>query len=167
MSSLSEALQEAYACSPSNVSDLHTLEISHPSIEGKIYLVQNNVDLNLRLEDGSWHLFEAASFDLVLPEKSDEGIQDINLKIANIDRRVSDFLDQASNFKTKVVCKYRPYLSNDLSTPQMDPPLMLTLTDVVSTIYDVTAKASFADLVNCAFPKEIYSRLMFPSLGGG
>lgn len=166
MSSYSEAIREAYATCPSNVAELHTLEISHPSIAETIYLVQNNEDLLLRLETGAWVTFEAAAFELVLPEKSDEGIQEINIKIANIDRRVSDFLNQASNFVTKVVCKYRPYLSNDLSIPQMNPPLMLTLNDVSVTTYDVTARASFADLVNRAFPKELYSRTVFPSLGG-
>lgn len=166
MSSLSEALKEAYACAPSNIANLHTLEISHPSMSTSIYLVKNNVDLSLTLEDHTTHLFEAAAFDLVLPEKSDEGIQEINLKIANVDRRVSDFLKQASNYRTKVICKWRPYLSNDLSAPQINPPLLLTLSDISVSVYDVTARASFADLVNKSFPKNSYSRLEFPSLGG-
>lgn len=163
---LTEALKEAYALAPANVAVLDTLEISHHSIAEPIYLVRNNVDLVLTLEDDTTHTFTAAAFKVTLPKKSDEGVQDLDLKICNVDRRVSDFMEQASNFQTKVVCKYRPYLSTDLTQPQYDPPLLLALSDITATIYEVSARASFADLVNRKFPNEIYSRLTFPSLGG-
>ena len=160
------AIKEAYACAPSNVAELHTLEISHASIAEPIYIVNNTESLLLTLEDDTEHLFEKSSYSLVRPKKSDEGVQDLDLKICNVDRRVSDFLEEAKNYQTKVVCKYRPYLSTDFTTPQMIPPLMLTLSNVKVTTYEVTARASFADLVNRKFPNEIYSLLMFPSLGG-
>ena len=167
-SAYTEAIKEAFACCPNNVAVLDTLEISHPSVNGgePIYLVRNTKELVLTLEDSTSHTFEAASFGLTLPKKTDEGVQDLEMKFCNIDRRISDFMDNASHFKTKVVCKYRPYLSNNLSQPQMVPPLMLTLSDIVATVFEVSARASFVDLVNKKFPSEIYSRLTFPSLGG-
>ena len=161
---MTAALKEAYASVPTNVVVLDTLEIYHPSIVGHIYLVRNLEPLTLTLEDTTTHEFEAANFDLRLPKKSDEGVQDLELKICNVDRRVSDFMDNAANFQSKVVCLYRPYLSNDLTQPQMVPALMLTLSDVQATVYEVTARASFADLVNRKFPNQIYSRATFPGL---
>ena len=160
------ALKEAFASCPPNVAVLMTLEFNHESLPAPIYLVNNTEDLNLTLEDGTTKLFEKANFQLQLPEKTDEGIQDLDLKICNVDRRISRFLDNASNFQTKVVCKYRAYLSNDFSQPQNDPPLLLALSDVVANIFAVTAKASFADLVNRKFLNELYTRTNFPSLGG-
>ncbi len=60
---------------------------------------------------------------------------------------------------------YRPYLSDDLTQPQMDPPLVLYLKEIQVNTYQVTGRATFMDIVNKRFPSELYTRLRFPSLG--
>lgn len=162
---LSEALKEAYASAPSNVAVLETLEISHPSIGGTIYIVKNREDLTLTLEDESDHLFEACAFRMSLPASGDSGLQSLTIAIDNVDRRVSDFLNTAKDYQTPVTVKYRPYLSNDYTTPQIETPLVLYLTDISVNVMEVTGKASFADLLNKKFPTELYTRARFPSIG--
>lgn len=162
---LTAAIREAYAVAPSNVAILETLEISHPSIGGTIYLVKNREDLTLTLEDDSEHLFEGVGFRMTLPASGDNGIQSLTLAIDNVDRRVSDFLNTAKDYQTPVTVKYRPYLSNDYTTPQIETPLVLYLTDISVTVMEITGKASFADLLNKKFPTELYTRARFPSIG--
>lgn len=163
--SLSEAIKEAYAVSPSNVAILETLEISHPSIGGTIYLVKNREDLTLTLENDTEQLFQAVPFRIALPASGDNGVQSLTIAIDNVDRRVSDFLNTAKNYRDPVVLKYRTYLSTDYTTPQNDPPLILYLTDVIVTLFEVSGKANFADILNKTFPNQLYTRARFPSIG--
>lgn len=166
MSTLVDAMKEAYASAPSNDAILETIEISHESIEGSIYLVRNRVDVDLRLETDEVVTFEGAAFRLSLPQTGENGLQELSLGVDNVDRRVSDFFENAKNFQTPVKCTYRPYLDSDHDTPQMDPPLVLYLSDAQVTVFEVTAKATFADVLNKKYPSLMYTRSAFPSLGG-
>lgn len=161
-----EAMKEAYACAPSNDVILETIEIRHESIEGSIYLVRNREDVSLTLETAETVLFEGAGFRLAKPKSGENGLQELSISVDNVDRRVSNFFNNAKNFQTPVECVYRPYLDSDHSTPQMDPPLVLYLSDAQITLFEVTAKATFADVINKKFPSKIYTRAGFPSLGG-
>lgn len=163
---LEEALKEAYASAPTNVAILETLEISHPSLpSGTLYLIKNREDLTLTLESGQQKLFTACAFNMALPAAGDSGLQELSITIDNIDRQVSDFVAQAVNYATPVQMLYRPYLSNNLTQPQMNPPLALSLTDVTVTVFQVSGKATFADIINTKFPSDFYTRSRFPSLG--
>ena len=164
--SLSDALKEAMVCAPSDDVYLETLEIRHASIAEPIYLVRNREDITATLETSDVVVFEAAAFRMALPASGDNGLQELTLAVDNVDRRVSDFFSNAKNYQTPVQCTYRPYLLSDLSEPQMNPPLVLYLSDISITLFEVTAKASFVDLLNKKFPSELYTRARFPSLGG-
>ena len=59
---------------------------------------------------------------------------------------------------------YRPYLSNDLEGPQMDPPITLVLTEVEADVQRVTARARMMDIGNKAFPSRTYTAREFPGL---
>lgn len=162
---LSEAIKEAYASAPSDVAVFETLEISHPVIFETIYLVKNREDLEMTLETAETVTFEAAGFRMSLPAAGDNGVQELTLAFDNVDRRISNFLNEAKNFGSPVTIKYRPYLSNDLSTPQLSTPLVLSLTDIRVTVFEITGKATFADMLNKRFPTQLYTRSRFPSVG--
>lgn len=163
---LTDAIKEAYASAPSNDAVFETIQLSHPSIAEDIFLVRNRTDLELTLETSETVTFKACGFGMSLPKKGDSGLQELNLSIDNVDRRISDFLNTAKNFTTKVSVTYRPYLQSDPSQPQMDPPLVLCLSDVKVDLFQCTGKASFADLLNKKYPSQNYTRKKFPSLGG-
>ena len=129
-------------------------------------------DLILGLEDGydgqtpgPSVLFIACSFGVTRPSVNADGIQELQLVIDNVDRRISDFFKQTVNFTTEAKCLYRLHLSSDLSSPQLVPPLELTLSDIEVGAIQVSARASISDLVNKTFPSETYTRRRFPGLG--
>lgn len=164
-SSLSDAIKEAYAVAPVNVRIFETLEISHESIESPIYIVQDFRELVATLETSEEITFLPIWFNFTLPAANESGRQDLSISIDNIDRQVSDFIALAKDSTTPVFITYRPYLSTDLSQPQLDPPLRLTLQDVNITLSSVQGKAIFADVVNKKWPTEYYTRARFPSIG--
>jgi len=162
---LSEAIKEAFALAPSNVVYLETLEIIHPQIVDSIRLVKDRANHDFRLESGVVKTFEAAGFRMALPQSGDNGLQELTIGIDNVDRRVSDFLNTAATYGEMVTVIFRPYLSTDPNTVQMNPPLELYLTDIAVTALEVTGKATFANINNKPFPTERYTRSRFPSLG--
>lgn len=162
---LSQAIKEAYASVPVNSVAIDSIELIHPKLPTAIRLVNQRQGMNLTLENGQTHYFNAVGFKFVLPAAGENGRQDLQITIDNVDKRISAFINQAKEFFEPVEIIYRPYLSTDLTTPQMNPPLVLTLQDVSITQFQVQAKATFADILNQKFPKEYYTRKRFPSLG--
>ena len=163
---LSQAIREAYAVGSASHTTLDTLEISHPSQFQSIFLVRSLVPLSANLEDGTPVTFEAGGFNLKLPSSASSGTQTLDISIDNVNNRVGDFVAQTKTSREPVVITYRPYLSSDLSTPQMIPPLKLYLKAVKVRPDVVTARASFIEVVNKRFPSYDYNRQRFPSLGG-
>lgn len=166
MSGYTDAIKEAFATANSKVAILETIEVSHPAIpSGSLYLVKDWQDLTFTLETGIQQLFTAAGFEIQMPARSEQGIQDLTILIDNTDLQVSDFIKETLNFPNEpVTIKYRPYMSNDLTTPQMDPPLVLYLSGARISAKSVSATATFADIINKTFPNELYTKERFPAL---
>ena len=171
---LSEALREAYASAPSNVVILHTLEIRHPDFKDDagnttaIRVVRDQEDLLARLEAsvnaGQQVQFVAMGFELDLPPVDIAPVPEIAITLDNVTREIVKHLDEASASESSIEVTYRPYLSNDLSGPQMDPPITLVITEVEADVQRVTAKARMADIGNKTFPSRLYTATEFPGL---
>lgn len=174
--SLSEALKEAYAAAPSDLVILHTLELRHPSFTDEdgnptpIRVVRDNQDLTARLEasaplnPGEMAPFIAMGFDLELPTIDTSPVPEITITLDNVSREIVKYLDSAAESQDKIEVTYRPYLSNDLEGPQMDPPITLVLSEVTADVFRVTGRARMLDVGNKAFPAETYTATNFPGL---
>ncbi len=130
-----------------------------------IYMVQCHEEKEFTLETGATVTFEPVGFRFQLPGQNDRGVSELNIAIDNVDRRIGDFVNSAQGFDAPILIRYRPYLSTDTSGPQQDPPLELVLSDVSINQFEVTGRATFADIVNLEFLTEYYNRCRFPSLG--
>lgn len=162
-----EAIKEAFATAQSNVAIIDTIEVYHPSLlpEQTLYLVKDIVNREMTLENDEVKTFVACGFAINLPEKSSEGLQDLLITIDNTDRAASDFIQAALEMPNEPIqIIYRPYLSNDFSAPQLDPPLVLYLSEVSINRFDVSGRASFADVINKQFLTERYTADRFPAL---
>lgn len=163
--SLQDAIKEAYTVAPSNKVIYDTLEIRQPTVQDPIFLVRAKRELVAFDEDANERTFLPVGFQFSLPPEDEEGFRSLNISIDNINRKVSDFVETAMSANVPVEVIYRPYMSDDLSQPQMSPPLVLFLKDIQVTSYQVTGRATFMDIVNRKFPSELYTRDRFPSLG--
>jgi len=173
---LSEAIQEAYAQAPTDAIILHTLELRHPDFRDEagnpvaIRVVRDQQDLTARLEAdaplnaGQMVTFIAMGFELDLPPVDTAPVPEIVVTLDNVSREIVRHLDAAAESQAVIEITYRPYLSNDLEGPQMDPPITLVLTEVEADVQRVTARARMMDIGNKAFPSRNYTTREFPGL---
>ena len=164
--SIEDALKEVYALAPNDRVALDTLQLSHPSLDESIYMVQDRIPWDFTLEDGETiKTFEPVPFRFTPPAAGDNGVLELGISIDNIDRRVFDFiesLDDGTNSAVEVI--YRPYLSDDPTTVQMTPPLVLFLSDIRIDAFEITGRATFTNIVNKQYLTEYYDRQRFPGL---
>ena len=173
---LSEAIKEAYASSPSDVVILHTLEFRHPLFLDEnnkpmaIRLVRDHQNLVATLEEnaplnaGEQVTFIAMAFDLALPAIDTAPVPEITVTLDNVSGKLVPYLDKAVDSGQRIEITYRPYLSNDTSCPHMVPPITLTLSDVEADVMRITGRARLLDVGNKRFPGENYNAKSFPGL---
>jgi len=163
---LTDALNEANALAPNDRNTLHTLEISHSGLpEGTLYIVRDRREWSLTLEDDSTHTFKPVPFDLIPPAADTEGSQELQLAIDNIDPDVPDFIAAIGATDDPVIVKYRPFLTNDVSEPQLSQPYVFYLENIQIDGFRVVGRASFTDVINTPYLTAFYTRSRFPSLG--
>ena len=170
MTQLGDAIREAYASAPSDTVILDTLELRHPAFASPIRVVRDHRDMTATLEadapvnGGEAVLFQSYSFDFELPPVNDRSTPEATITIDNVGREIVANIEKAVVTQDVVRVTYRPFLSTDLSGPQYDPPLHLTLTDIVADVFRISGKARFGDLANQSFPSELYTATRFPGL---
>lgn len=174
--SLSEALKEAYASAPSEIIILHTLELRHSAFideNGKsvaIRVVRDNINHICQLEEsaplnaGQEVEFIAMAFDLELPPVEAIPVPEITLTLDNVSTELIEYLDKAIETQDMIEMTYRPYLSNDLSCPQMNPPITLVITEITVDVSKISATARMMDIGNKSFPAENYTVKKYPGL---
>lgn len=168
---LTEAIEEAYATAPAGQVILHTLEFRHPSFTTPLRVVHDQQDFVGTLEPtapinpSEAVTFTAFAFDFVPPDVDSSGsLPEVTIAIDNVSREILGYMDLAANSADLIEMTYRPYLSTDPSEPQMNPPLTLTVRTVEADIFRITARASFGDFINKAFPAILYDATRFPAL---
>lgn len=170
---LSDAIKEAYAVAPQGVVLLDTLEFRHASFTAPLRVVRNTVDIVATLESdapengGEAVTFTRFAFDFTLPEVSDGAAPELVIAIDNVNRLIVESLELAVASTDALYVTYRPYLSTDLTAPQMDPPLTMTVHHIEADVFRVTARCGFGDILNRAFPREDYTAARFPGLVSG
>jgi len=167
---LSQAIKEAYAAAPSDVIIYHTLEIRHPSFTTPIRVVRDVADLTATLEAsapedaGQPVTFIAYAFDFKKPEVSANGVPQLVIEIDNVSREILQQIEQAIVTNDLITVIYREFISADLSGPQNDPPMELTISNITADVFRIRATAGFGDYTNRKFPSETYTAERFPAL---
>ncbi|MEQ4619072.1 MAG: DUF1833 family protein [Corticimicrobacter sp.] len=174
--SLEQALKEAYASAPTDRVIFDTLEVRHSAFRDDagqptaIRIVIGYEDITARLEGdavlhpGEYVGFVAGAFRFKLPGFEEGQVPAMQITIDGVTREVVGHIESAINEPEPIYVTYRPYLSTDLSKPQMDPPITMELTKVTVTGTSVSGTASLSDVHNWAFPYEKYMAARFPGL---
>ncbi len=170
--SITDALKKAYATAPTDAVVYHTLELNHASFEAPIRLVQGFEGITATLEADAPHnggeevTFIPMFFEFDLPPVRAEEVPYMDVQIRDASRLVIQPLEDAQENPSAIQMIYRPYLSTDLSQPQMSPPLILDFEKItVSTSESLCAgHATFNDFRNRAFPFKNYAPAEYPGL---
>jgi hypothetical protein len=167
---LSQAIKEAYASAPANVVIYHTLELYHPNFTVPIRVVRDYANLVATLEAtaprdaGLSVTFIAFNFDFVKPEITPNGLPQITITMDNVDRSIVANIEAAMTSTGLITVIYREFISTNLTTPQNNPPLTLTIMTISADMFKVTATAGFPNLLNKRFPTLEYSAEVFTGL---
>lgn len=167
---LSQAIQEAYASAPTDEVILHTLEIWHENFSQPIYVVRDTVDVLATIEAGAARnggqevTFVAFAFDLVPPDVDKAGVPQCVIELDNVSRDIIANIELAMGSSSTITVIYRAYLDSDLSGPENDPPLELSILSITADPFKVRALAGFSSLANLKFPRLEYSAETFPGL---
>lgn len=162
MATVEQALKEAQASVKYLIHE--TIELRHEDVESLFYIVNESESLIAQLEDGNQATFDPIPFKVIKPNKDEQGFADMTISIDNINREPSDFINSISRSQKPLFLIYREYTANNLVSPSATP-LKLTLKDVKVTPFEVTARATFANIRNKKFANQNYTRNRFPSLG--
>lgn len=167
---LSQAIREAYAAAPAGVIVYATLELYHPAWSVPIRVVQDRVDLIATLEASAPRdanqavTFTAFGFEVTRPEVGPGGTPQVTVEIDNVSREVVANIFAAQGNLNLLTVIYREFLSTDLTGPQNNPPLSLTVLSISADVFRVRATCGFTDVANKKFPREEYSAERFPGL---
>lgn len=172
-----DAIQEAYAGGAVNEIAVDTIELYHPSFVNelgqpsaiRVALTYEDTMFGLEadaiLNPGQMVKFLACEFTVTLPEVSEDGATpSIQLGIANVSREITKYLELAKQSLTPIQVTYRPYLLSNPSVPQMDPPIVLQMSEVDVDVFQATGTATLEDIRNFPFPYETYNINRFPGL---
>lgn len=168
---LSQAIKEAYAAAPSSEIAYHTLELWHPDFSSPIRVVRDVSDLTATLESSAPRdpsspvLFVGFGFDIIPPDVNYTGVPQCTIEMDNVSREIVANIELALASSEQISVIYRMFISSDLSAPQNNPPLTLTIISITADVFKVRAVATFGDLVNKRFPAQDYTVDRFPGLG--
>ena len=95
---------------------------------------------------------------------SSTGVPSLQITIDNVARDIMANLELAVTTSTPITVIYRMFLSSDLTGPQNNPPMALTIINISADVFKVVATATFGDLVNKRFPSVVYDVERFPAL---
>lgn len=167
---LTDAIREAYASAPSDSVIHHTLEIWHPAFSEPIRVVRDRQTLTARLEAsaprqaGQLVTFVGFAFDIVPPEVTHTAVPQCVIELDNVSREIVAHIEQAITSPESITVTYRAYLSDDLTAPENDPPLTLTVLSISANVFRVRATCGFPNLANKRFPGLDYTAEVFPGL---
>lgn len=176
MTTLKQALAEAYASAPASEVIIDTLEIRHPSFfdgDGNptaIRICRDRIDFDAYLEvgapmnGGQRVTFLAVPFEFKLPGMAESRVPQLEIGIDNVDRSITAAVEQAYQQSAPIQVTYRPYLVSDPSGPQMDPPINMILSRITVGVFKVTGTATLSDVHNWPFPNRVYNPTDFPGL---
>lgn len=174
--SLSEAIKEAYASAPSDVIIYATLELHHSAFKDSngnpapIRVVRDYNNLDARLESTAPRhpaqivTFVAFNFEFTKPEVTPENIPQISIVMDNVSRDIVANIEKTMGTFEQIKVIYREFISTDLSTPQNNPPIEMSIMSISADLFKVTATAGFPNLLNRRFPTQEYTTTTFVGL---
>ncbi len=162
---LSQAIKEAYASRPKVVIH-HTIELYHEAFTTPIRVKRGSGDLLAVLEAtaprdaGQQVTFIGYPFDIKPPDMQGRS----TIEIDNVSRDIVRNVELSMASSTPIDMIYRAYIEDDLTGPQNNPPLELSLVSITATVFRVTATAALLNFYNMTFPGLTYTDTQFPTL---
>ena len=155
---LTDAIKEAYANAPGDVTFYHTLTIMNDNFTSDIQVVMSNVELDTY--DGT---YSPAMFSLTLPEVKGGVVGEMKITINFLPKAARIAIREAAQQRDITTVIYRQYIDDN---PEVDAelPFALEVGGVIETDTGIEAKARVVDLTRSYFPKNTMNMNTCPGL---
>jgi len=162
---ISEALKEVYATAPIDRHYIETLELSHPIFGNGFFMTNQRELLQGTLEDGRVVNFRPVPFTAIPPNSEEQSDIQLQVGLDNTSRELMVYLERLGRKpNVPIVVTYRVYLSDDPTTVQNDPPLVLDVISVTATQQFVSFTAGNSNMRDKPFPSQLYTTELYPGL---
>lgn len=142
---------------------IDTIELACPAWAESMYIVKGYEDMTLGLDGVTFKDFMAAPIAIALPKKNNQGNQTLNFAIDNVTGQAQRLIDTALEASARITLTFRRYLNTDLTTPS-EKPFYATVLSGSVTGTTVQIEAGFQDILNYAWPRELYTSVFAPGL---
>lgn len=160
---MTQALKEAYACCPTEVVVLDTLQIDHTSFEEPIRLVNDFADLTAKTEAGETVTYIRFAFDYARAEVNAQGVPEFTVTVDNASAEIARQLDAIADGADPLPVTVRTYRSDDLNAPA-GRNLPGEIQHIQISDLRVTLRVAFGQIANKPFPSELFTPKRFPGL---
>lgn len=154
---ISDELKRIYTGYDTQTKIIEVLQIYH-AVAGDYWIANWPEQIEV-FQEGTGDSYEPTpgAFTLTQPGQSAGGRSDMTITLANADGQADSFIDAilASDDRT-VACTYRIYLENDLSAPQIDPPLSLRATSISRSGSAYVISCGRKNTINMPWPRTVY-----------
>lgn len=154
-------LEQVYASGGDVV--IETLELNCAAWDVPLYLCNGFEDHICVTEAGVTVTFLAAAIQVALPKRTNQGDQVLTFTIDNITGEAQQLVDEALDAEARVNIIYRAYLASDKTQPAENPYRMVVRGGVMQGTA-VQVNAGFFDLINTAWPRDLYTTEFAPGL---
>lgn len=127
------------------------------------WLVENFEDITATTESGAVVTFKATAMSVALPARNNDGTQDLNFALSNIDGEVSSVIRNALNNLHDAKLVLRQFVSTDLDSPAA-PPISMQIKEGQWTATQAQITAGFLNILDTAWPRYRYTLPVFPGL---
>ena len=154
---MSDAIKEAYAHAPADVTYYDTLEISHDSFTDNIRVVIS--DTPLSTPQGEF--IACPNVQVRLPEIDGCVQGQLEITIGMLPKKAQIALKDASTTTSPISIKYRQYIAEDVD-PDAELPVPLQVDTIKQTHIQAIITAAYPDLVNARFPRRLMTTTVLP-----
>lgn len=138
-----------------------TLEVSDGTEQ--IRITDGWQDVTAGIEGGDQVEFTAVGMELSLPDKNEDGTQDLTFALSNITGEVSAFLKPRIQSRTRMTLTYREYIDTDLSLP-VKPASIYEVKGGSWDVFQATITAGYFNILETSWPRRVMTLNEFPGL---
>lgn len=158
----SPTLKRLYASGGTEVL-LYLVELASSAWSDTVRIAHGYDNPTVTTEDGRTVTFTGAGIQLALPKKDASGNQDVRFAIDNVTAEAQKLIEDAIAAGAKITLTLRTYISTDLTAPA-DLPFVATVKAAQFDTGKVQVDAGFFDLINMAWPRDLYTLPFAPGL---
>ncbi|PCI27877.1 hypothetical protein COB55_04880 [Candidatus Wolfebacteria bacterium] len=156
--SFTQAMKEALASAPTDVTTIDTMVLNHPTFPSALYFARSEYDIEL---DGQVYI--GRQYKIRFPQMSAKSNSSLSITLSKIGRQTISYIDAAVITLDPITVLAQSWILGT-SGPQSGFETALETRVVTLKNNDLNLTAGYPDLVNLKVPQRVYTTEEFPGI---